>query len=203
MTTRELIERYNGGWNEHDLDAILALHAPDMVFENHTAGERAEGDDVRRHIAGIFEAWPDLSFDTRRLYANPDHAVCEWTATATHQRPLRRGDLVAEPTGRRISCAAPTSSPSATSASHARTSTRTRSPSCARSASSRESEAGPHPQAAAAGGAAAFLSAVAPVDLELREVLPARPRRGEETRRASASGVDRAQAAPLASHCYS
>ena len=40
---RETIGRYNDAWNAHDLDAIIALHAPDMVFENHTAGERAEG----------------------------------------------------------------------------------------------------------------------------------------------------------------
>ena len=43
---RALIDRYNDAWNAHDVDAICALHAPDMVFENHTAGERAEGADV-------------------------------------------------------------------------------------------------------------------------------------------------------------
>jgi ketosteroid isomerase-like protein len=38
---RETIGRYNDAWNAHDLDAIIAMHAPDMGFENHTAGERA------------------------------------------------------------------------------------------------------------------------------------------------------------------
>lgn len=103
MTNRELIERYNACWNRHDLDAILALHTPDMVFENHTAGERAAGAEVRDHIAGIFESWPDLGFETRRLHTGPDHAVCEWTATATHTRRMQRGELVAEPTGQRLS----------------------------------------------------------------------------------------------------
>jgi ketosteroid isomerase-like protein len=84
-TVQAAITRYNGAWNAHDLDAIIALHAPGMVFENHTAGERAEGDDVRSHIAGIFENWPDLAFTTRRLYASEGLAVCEWTATATRQ----------------------------------------------------------------------------------------------------------------------
>jgi len=73
-----------------------------MVFENHTAGERAEGDAVRAHIAGIFTAWPDLTFATRRLYVRDDLVVQEWTATATHTRELRRGDVVAPPSGRRI-----------------------------------------------------------------------------------------------------
>ena len=43
----EAIGRYNDAWNAHDLDAIVAMHAPDMVFANHTAGESAEGEEVR------------------------------------------------------------------------------------------------------------------------------------------------------------
>jgi len=79
----QLIERYNEAWNAHDLDAIVSFHAPGMVFENHTAGERAEGDEVRGHIASIFASWPDLSFSGRRLYARDGLVVSEWTATAT------------------------------------------------------------------------------------------------------------------------
>jgi steroid delta-isomerase-like uncharacterized protein len=78
-----IIERYNDAWNAHDVDAILALHAPGMVFENHTAGERVEGDDVRPHIAQIFANWPDLTFRGRRLFARDGLVVSEWTAAAT------------------------------------------------------------------------------------------------------------------------
>ena len=49
------IGAYNDAWNGHDLDTIMSMHAPDMVFENHTAGERAEGEAVRVHIGAIFE----------------------------------------------------------------------------------------------------------------------------------------------------
>jgi steroid delta-isomerase-like uncharacterized protein len=79
----ETIERYNDAWNAHDVDAILAFHAPGMVFENHTAGDRVEGDAVGPHIAGIFERNPDLHFTGRRLYARDGLVVSEWTATAT------------------------------------------------------------------------------------------------------------------------
>ena len=96
------IDRYNEAWNAHDVDAIMAMHAPGMVFENHTAGERAEGEDVRDHIARIFESWPDLEFSARRLYVRDDLVVQEWTATATHANEMRRGDLVAPPTGNRL-----------------------------------------------------------------------------------------------------
>src|SRR5436190_2650996 len=99
----EAIDRYNAAWNDHDVDAIVAMHAPDMVFENHTAGERRDGpEEVREHIAGIFAAWPDIAFTTRRLYVRDDLVVQEWTASATHTRELRRGDLVAPASGRRV-----------------------------------------------------------------------------------------------------
>jgi steroid delta-isomerase-like uncharacterized protein len=99
---QEAIDRYNEAWNAHDLDAIMAMHAPDMVFENHTAGESASGEEVRSHIAAIFETWPDIEFSTRRRYVGEGLVVQEWTASATHAKTMRRGDLVAEPTGRRV-----------------------------------------------------------------------------------------------------
>jgi ketosteroid isomerase-like protein len=81
---RALIESYDDAWNRQDLDAVCAAHDPAIVFENHTAGERAEGTEaVRAHIGGIFERWPSLRFRGRRLYTAPDLAVSEWTATAT------------------------------------------------------------------------------------------------------------------------
>jgi steroid delta-isomerase-like uncharacterized protein len=97
------IERYNQAWNAHDVDEIMSMHAPDMVFENHTAGERAEGPAAREHIAAIFRTWPDITFTTRRLYVRDGLVVQAWTATATHSSTMRRGELVAEPTNKTIS----------------------------------------------------------------------------------------------------
>ena len=99
----EAIGRYNEAWNAHDLDAIMAMHARDMVFANHTAGESAEGEEVRGHVGSIFETWPDIHFETRRLYVRDGVATQEWTATATHANKMQRGDLTAEPTGKTIS----------------------------------------------------------------------------------------------------
>jgi steroid delta-isomerase-like uncharacterized protein len=99
----QTIEHYNAAWNSHDLEAIMLMHAPDMTFENHTAGESAQGEEqVRRHIASIFETWPDIHFATRRLYVRDGLVAQEWTATATHRNVMRRGDLAAEPTGRKV-----------------------------------------------------------------------------------------------------
>lgn len=78
------------------------MHAPDMVFENHTAGEVAAGEDVRDHIAGIFRAWPDIAFTTRRMYVRDGLVVQEWTARATHVTELSRGEITAPPSGEQI-----------------------------------------------------------------------------------------------------
>jgi len=99
----QAIEAYNAAWNAHDVDAAMALHAPDMVFHNHTAGESAQGEAVREHMRRIMDSWPDMAFETRRLYVREGLVVQEWTATATHLNTLRRGDLEAPPTGRTIS----------------------------------------------------------------------------------------------------
>ena len=86
---QQSIARYNDAWNAHDVETILAYHAPDMIFENHTAGDRVEGDAVGPHIAGIFERNPDLQFAGRRLYARDGLVVSEWTATATNDAGKR------------------------------------------------------------------------------------------------------------------
>jgi steroid delta-isomerase-like uncharacterized protein len=99
---RKTIDDYNDAWNAHDVARIATMHAPGMVFENHTAGESAEGEEVREHIGRIFESWPDIRFDGRRSYFREGLVVQEWTASATHSKTMRRGDIVAEPTGRRI-----------------------------------------------------------------------------------------------------
>ena len=83
-TLEDVIDAYNEAWNRHDLEGIVALHAPGMVFQNHNAGELAEGDAVRGHIAQIFENWPDLRFTGRSLYVGDSFVVQEWTAHATH-----------------------------------------------------------------------------------------------------------------------
>ena len=98
----QTIERYNAGWNAHDLDRIVSMHAPDMVFANHTAGESAQGEEVRERIGAIFATWPDIEFSTRRLYVRDGLVVQEWTAQATHTQVMRRGELVAEPTNPRV-----------------------------------------------------------------------------------------------------
>ena len=83
------LDSYNEAWNAHDVPAIVALHAPGMVFENHTASEQVEGDDVAAHLSQIFENWPDLRFRGRRSNVRDGLVVSEWTASATDSEGRR------------------------------------------------------------------------------------------------------------------
>jgi ketosteroid isomerase-like protein len=59
---RDLLDRFNAAWGEHDLDATLALCTDDCVFESTGPapdGERHEGKDAVR------AAWKPI-FDDRR-----------------------------------------------------------------------------------------------------------------------------------------
>jgi steroid delta-isomerase-like uncharacterized protein len=100
----DVIARYNDAWNRHEVDAILALHTDDSVFENHTSGGKAVGKtEIRAIVEAVFATFPDLRFDGRRLYVREDLVVQEWTATATHDKPITRAGTTYPPTGKKIS----------------------------------------------------------------------------------------------------
>ena len=97
---QQFIDRYNGAWNDHDIDAIVQMHADDSVFENHTTGDMNVGRDaIGNAIRGIFTVFPDLNFETRRQYLRDDLVVQEWTARGTHLGKMNRAGLEVEPTG--------------------------------------------------------------------------------------------------------
>lgn len=97
------IERYTAAWNRHDVEAILAMHTDDSVFENHTSGGLAVGKpQIRKLVESIFATFPDLYLEKRRAYATESVAVLEWTASATHVSPVVRGDTTFPPTGKRL-----------------------------------------------------------------------------------------------------
>ena len=97
------IDRYADAWNRHDVGAILEAHTDDAVFENHTSGGVAVGkSEIRAMLQSVFSTFPDLRFATRRAYFGDAVAVVEWTATATHARPIVRGARTFAPTGKAL-----------------------------------------------------------------------------------------------------
>jgi steroid delta-isomerase-like uncharacterized protein len=99
-SVRAAIEDYLAAWNRHALDAILAHHTEDSVFQSHTTAELAKGHaSIRRMIARYFRLFPDLTFTIRRLYVYPGLVAQEWTAHAVHTVPIPTVRGLARPTG--------------------------------------------------------------------------------------------------------
>jgi ketosteroid isomerase-like protein len=72
-------ERYFAAWAARDPDAIVALHTPDTRFWTHMGAEAVVGRDaVRAAFAGIFEQFPEFSFETYRVLYGQDHWVLDW-----------------------------------------------------------------------------------------------------------------------------
>lgn len=76
-----LLRRFGDAWNDHDLDAALALCTDDVVFESTGPapdGTRAEGK------AAVRDAWAPIfsdasaHFTTEDLFATGDRAVTTW-----------------------------------------------------------------------------------------------------------------------------
>ena len=100
---QDFIDRYNDAWNAHDVDAIVAMHTDDSVFENHVTGDVNVGrEQIGSAIRGIFSVFPDLSFEGRRQYIRQDLVVQEWTARGTQEGTMTRGGVKVEPTGRQV-----------------------------------------------------------------------------------------------------
>src|SRR5262245_22018502 len=100
----KVIAAYGRAWNSHDVEAILAMHTEDSVFENHTSGTKGVGKAAIRDILkSVFAAFPDIRFEARRTYVRDDVATQEWTATGTLTIPFTRGGTTVQPTGKKIS----------------------------------------------------------------------------------------------------
>ncbi len=101
-STDQLARRYGQAWNDHDLEAIMAMHAPGMVFHLHAEGfePATTAEAVRQQFALFFDVLPDLHFATERLAVADDLFVHEYVMRGTFEKPLPVGGQVAEAGGR-------------------------------------------------------------------------------------------------------
>ncbi|MGH3137961.1 MAG: nuclear transport factor 2 family protein [Gaiellaceae bacterium] len=83
-----VLERMVEGFNDHDLDAIMALFTDDCVFESPRGpdpwGRRFEGPAaVREGLGSRFATIPDVHYGDGRHFVSGDRAASEWTLTGT------------------------------------------------------------------------------------------------------------------------
>jgi hypothetical protein len=77
----DVVDRYNAAWNDHDLDAALALSSEDCVFES-----TSPGPDGERHVghAAIRAAWKPIfddhgsHFTVEESFSAGNHVVQRW-----------------------------------------------------------------------------------------------------------------------------
>ena len=102
--TAALAERYSQAWNDHDLDAILAMHAPVSAFHLHVAPyPEADGHPaIRAQFGAFFSIMPDIHFETIRQEVRAGLYTQEWEVTATLAEPWLIGNRTAAPTGKPI-----------------------------------------------------------------------------------------------------
>ncbi len=103
-TTAALAERYSQAWNDHDLDAILAMHAPVSAFHLHVEPypEADSHHAIRQQFGAFFAIMPDLRFETIRLEVRPGLFTHEWYLSATLAEPWLIGARTAAPSGKPV-----------------------------------------------------------------------------------------------------
>ena len=78
-------QHYFDGWNNRDLDAILASLTEGGTYEDPSTGQPISGPALRGYIEGLWAAFPDLRFEiTSRGETAPDKAAVEWKMVGTN-----------------------------------------------------------------------------------------------------------------------
>lgn len=100
-TTPALVTEYVDAWNAHDPDAVVDTFADGGTYTDPMHSNGLTGAAVGEHVAGLCEAFPDLSFDVERRVSADDAVLVEWTMRGTHEGPLEdlppTGETVALP----------------------------------------------------------------------------------------------------------
>lgn len=80
--TLQIVERFHQAFNQHDVDALMALMTDDCVFENTYPppdGARIAGQDsVRAFWTQLFRDSPQAHFAVEELFACGPRAVLRW-----------------------------------------------------------------------------------------------------------------------------
>lgn len=92
-------DRWERAWNEHDADAVAAMCAEDLVYDEPALGGTAHGpDSIRDFVTQMARTFPDYSFTRVGLYGEVTRraVLAAWrfsgTLAGTGQRVEFHGD---------------------------------------------------------------------------------------------------------------
>lgn len=90
MTDLSIVDAYIAGWNSRDADAVLATLTSDGTYHDPTLATAVGGDDFKRHMQGLWAAFPDLSFElVSSARTGPDSAAFEWIMRGTNHGSMK------------------------------------------------------------------------------------------------------------------
>ncbi len=95
--TRQVVDRFNRAFNDHDVDAVMALSTDDTVLETtlpRPDGQRLVGQAaVRRYWEEFFRASPTARFESEEIFPSEDRCVVRWLYRWAEDRPDRPGHV--------------------------------------------------------------------------------------------------------------
>jgi steroid delta-isomerase-like uncharacterized protein len=81
-STKRVLQQFHDAFNQHDVDAVMALMTDDCIFENtypRPDGTRYEGQAaVRGFWQDLFQASPQAHFAVEELFIASDRGVLRW-----------------------------------------------------------------------------------------------------------------------------
>ncbi len=84
---REFCQRWAQAWNDHDGDAVAALCAEDLVYDEPALGDTVHGRDaIRDFVVNMDADFPDHRFFLEGLYADlaRNAVLVAWRFSGTH-----------------------------------------------------------------------------------------------------------------------
>lgn len=99
-TAEDVISKVIENWNKHDLAALVALYAPDVVAWNPTRGEFKGREALERVLETAHKAFPDDQTLVRNAVIQSDRVAIEGTYTRTFAGVLELAGRTIQPTNK-------------------------------------------------------------------------------------------------------
>ena len=88
---RELVNEVIAAWNDHDIERLAGLYAPDYEGVDVGQANPQHGpEEACRAMACYLNAFPDIHFTPESTIVEGNHAALAWTARGTHRGKLMR-----------------------------------------------------------------------------------------------------------------
>ena len=102
MEAIECAQRYFDAWNRRDADAVLATLAEDGTYCDPTSGGRLRGEALKGYMAGLWAAFPDLSFEiASKGLVGENLVAAQWIMRGTNNGSM----MGLPPTGKSVTVA--------------------------------------------------------------------------------------------------